>query len=139
MLSVPLATRFSPGALIVSGLLASLAGVAALSVFGQSMLALWAGTLAVGVGFAPIFAALLALAAQRMPITGAATGWFLVGAACGSMLIPPLIGQFVESAGAWVIMAAIGAVLALMLGLIFVPLKLLPSAPALSVRVEEIP
>ncbi len=127
MFSVPLATRFSPGALIVSGLLMALTGVASISVFGQSTAALWAGTLGVGIGLAPVFAALLALAAKRMPITGAATGWFLVGAACGTMIVPWLIGQFVETAGAWVIMAAIGAALALMLLFVFIPWKFLPS------------
>jgi fucose permease len=42
---------------------------------------------------ASIFPTLIMLAGERMVITGTITGWFLVGAGVGSMLLPWLIGQ----------------------------------------------
>jgi fucose permease len=42
---------------------------------------------------ASIFPTILMLAGERMRISGAITGWFLVGSGAGSMLLPWLIGQ----------------------------------------------
>ena len=54
---------------------------------------LWLGTIGIGLSMASIFPTLIMLAGERMQITGTITGWFLVGAGAGSMLLPWLIGQ----------------------------------------------
>jgi FHS family Na+ dependent glucose MFS transporter 1 len=67
--------------------------IAVIIVWRQSSTALWAGTLGLGLSMASIFPTLIMLAGERMVITGTITGWFLVGAGAGSMLLPWLIGQ----------------------------------------------
>jgi len=48
---------------------------------------------------APIFPTTLSLTGRRMRLTGHVTGWFIVGASAGSMLIPLLIGQAFSAIG----------------------------------------
>ena len=54
---------------------------------------------------ASIFPTTLSLAQGRMPISGAVTGWFFVGASAGGMTLPWLIGQLFETIGPRVTMA----------------------------------
>ena len=48
---------------------------------------------------ASIFPTILILAGKRLRVTGTITGWFLVGAGIGGMLLPWLIGQAFTSIG----------------------------------------
>jgi fucose permease len=59
----------------------------------DSSLALWVGSIGLGLSMASIFPTFLMLAGERMQVTGTITGWFLVGSGAGSMLLPWLIGQ----------------------------------------------
>lgn len=59
----------------------------------DSVLALWVGTIGLGLCMASIFATVLMLAGERIRVTGTITGLFLVGSALGSATIPALIGQ----------------------------------------------
>jgi FHS family Na+ dependent glucose MFS transporter 1 len=59
----------------------------------DSNIALWIGTIGLGLSMASIFPTFILLAGERMQITGTITGWFLVGSGAGSMLLPWLIGQ----------------------------------------------
>ncbi|MGZ9165228.1 MAG: hypothetical protein ACXW4U_08640, partial [Anaerolineales bacterium] len=52
-----------------------------------------------GLSMASIFPTFLMLAGERMQVTGAMTGWFLVGSGGGSMLLPWLIGQIFVRTG----------------------------------------
>jgi fucose permease len=65
----------------------------------ESSLALWVGTFGLGLSMASIFPSIMMLAGERMQITGAITGWFLVGSGAGSMLIPWLLGQIFTYTG----------------------------------------
>ena len=65
----------------------------------DSSLALWVGTIGLGISMASIFPTFIMLAGERMQITGAITGWFLVGSGAGSMLLPWLIGQIFAGTG----------------------------------------
>lgn len=65
----------------------------------NSTLALWLGTIGLGLFMASIFPTLLVLAGERMRITGAITGWFLIGSGAGSMFLPWLIGQIFVRTG----------------------------------------
>jgi fucose permease len=49
----------------------------------------------------------MSLAEHRIPITGQVTGWFLVSASIGGMLLPWLIGQLFEPFGPQMTMVAI--------------------------------
>jgi fucose permease len=48
-----------------------------------------------------------------MTVTGRITGWFLVASSAGGVLLPWLIGQYLESVGTRVVMIAITTDLAL--------------------------
>lgn len=61
--------------------------------FNESVTFLWIGTILFGISQASIFPTFLTLAEERMHVTGTITGWFLVGAGLGSMILPWLIGQ----------------------------------------------
>jgi FHS family Na+ dependent glucose MFS transporter 1 len=100
LFGVPLSARFSPAAILLVDLIGSMASVVGIAVFSQSSTALWLGTLGTGGFMASIFPTTLALAGRRMTITGEITGLFLVGAGCGGMFFPWLIGQLFEPIGA---------------------------------------
>jgi FHS family Na+ dependent glucose MFS transporter 1 len=65
----------------------------------DSTLALWIGTIGLGVSMASIFPTIFMLAGEKMLITGGIAGWFLVGSGAGSMLMPWLIGQIFALTG----------------------------------------
>jgi FHS family Na+ dependent glucose MFS transporter 1 len=67
--------------------------IAVIILWKDSNIALWVGTIGLGISMASIFPTLIMLAGERMQITGTITGWFLVGSGAGSMILPWLIGQ----------------------------------------------
>ena len=99
LLSVPLATRFPPRSVLLADFIGCLASLAILLLGSNSLVATFLGTCGLGLSMASIFPAALSLAQGRMRITGRVTGWFLVGASAGGMVLPWLIGQLFESAG----------------------------------------
>ncbi|MGC1378011.1 MAG: MFS transporter [Anaerolineales bacterium] len=70
-----------------------LGSTAVILLWRESALALWIGSIGLGLCMASIFPTILMLAGERMRVTGAITGWFLVGSGTGNMLLPWLIGQ----------------------------------------------
>lgn len=109
--SIPLATRLRPRMIILIDLVLGLAGIAVIFLFPSSEIALWAGTIFFGLGVASAFPTMLTFAGRHMTITGAATGWFFVGASIGSMSLPWLIGQLFESVSPASVLWVIGAAL----------------------------
>jgi fucose permease len=74
-------------------------GAMIITLWKDSVLALWVGTFGLGLSMASIFPTFMMLARERMQITGAITGWFLVGSGAGSMFLPWLIGQIFAATG----------------------------------------
>jgi FHS family Na+ dependent glucose MFS transporter 1 len=107
LLAVPVAIRFRPQAILLVDLLGCLASVALILLWPGSAAATWLGALGLGFSMASIFPTAISLAERRVPITGQVTGWFLVGASIGAMLLPWLIGQLFESVGPQITMLAI--------------------------------
>lgn len=70
-----------------------------LMIWKDSTLALWLGTIGLGLSMASIFPTFIIIAGEWMQITGKITGWFLVGSGAGSMLLPWLIGQIFVRTG----------------------------------------
>ena len=60
---------------------------------------IWVATIISGLAVAPMFATVLSLAGERMPITGRATGWFFIGSSAGGMAVPWVVGQLFEPVG----------------------------------------
>jgi fucose permease len=67
---------------------------------------------------APIFPMTLSLAGRRMRLTGHVTGWFIVGASAGSMLIPLLIGQAFSAIGPRFVIVVTTSTLAIAFGVL---------------------
>jgi MFS transporter, FHS family, Na+ dependent glucose transporter 1 len=65
----------------------------------DSAAVLWAGSILLGLATASIFPTLLILAGERLKVTGAITGLFLLGSGVGSMLLPWVIGNAFTSVG----------------------------------------
>jgi FHS family Na+ dependent glucose MFS transporter 1 len=115
LIGIPLATRLRPETIVVLGFVGGVAGSALPLVEPASQRVLWLAAILGGLALAPLFATILAVARQRMPISGRATGWFFVGSSAGGMAIPWLIGQLIEAWGpTWVfVVVFVDAVLGL--------------------------
>jgi MFS transporter, FHS family, Na+ dependent glucose transporter 1 len=99
LLSIPLAVRCPPRSLLLADCLGCLASLAVMLLAPHSVAAAFLGTCGAGLCMASIFPSVLALAQERVRITGQVTGWFFVGASAGGMALPWLIGQLFESVG----------------------------------------
>ncbi len=111
LISIPLATRFRPRVLMITNFMGCFLSAAIIILIPESEVALWGGTLLMGISMASIFPVTITLAERRMPITGQTTSWFFVGVGLGSMLMPWLIGQLFEPVGPQVTMYVILAAL----------------------------
>ena len=111
LLSIPLATRLTPRVIIAGDLSGALISVFILLLWPQSQLAMWVGTLGLGLSIASIFPTMLSLAERNMTVTGQITAWFFAGASTGGMIGPWLMGQLFESIGphvvVWMVLAGV--------------------------------
>jgi FHS family Na+ dependent glucose MFS transporter 1 len=107
LLAIPLATRFRPRSILFADLTGCLLSVGILLAGSGSVTATWLGAMGLGLSMASIFPTAMSLAEHRIPITGQVTGWFLVSASIGGMLLPWLIGQLFEPIGPQLTMLAI--------------------------------
>jgi fucose permease len=99
MLTIPVVARMSPEFVLRSSLVGCLISLALILASPSSLTAVFAGTFCLGVSMAPIFPTTLSFAGRRLTLTGNVTGWFIVGASAGAMLIPLLIGQAFSAIG----------------------------------------
>jgi fucose permease len=123
LIAIPLALRLRPGTILLGGLVGCLVSLGIILQWPSSSVAIWLGTLGMGLSIAPMFPTSINLAKRRMAITGQVTSWFLVGASLGSMTLPWLIGQLFESVGPQTMMVVILIDVLLALG-IFIVIKL---------------
>ena len=93
LLGVWISTRARAATILLVDLIGCLASLGLILLWGDSGLALWVGTIGVGLFMASVFPTMLLLAGERMHVTGAITGWFLVGGGTGGMILPWVIGQ----------------------------------------------
>lgn len=100
MISIPLAVRLKPGTVLIGDLVGCLVSILLIAIWPESVLAIWLGTIGLGLFMASFFPTTVTLAGQRMQITGQVSGWFFVGAGAGGMFLPWLIGQLFEVVGA---------------------------------------
>lgn len=113
LLGIWVSTRLRPLTILSIDLAGCLLSLALILIFQSSSTVLWMGTILFGLSQASIFPTFLTLAEERMHITGAIAGLFLVGAGAGGMILPWLIGQaFVRvGAGAMIGMIFVGVIL----------------------------
>lgn len=107
LLAIPIAARLRPRTILIGDLLGCLISVGVVILWPQSLLALWIGTIGLGLAMASIFPTTITFAARRMPVSGRVTSCFLVGASLGAMSVPWLIGQLFESIGPQITMTIV--------------------------------
>jgi fucose permease len=92
----------------------------------------WIATIVFALGLAPQFASMIAFASEHLPLTGAATSWFLAASAIGGFTVPWLIGQLLSASGSGALPAVmlVGAVATL--AWVVVLDRVLPPAPVRS-------
>lgn len=86
-------TRLKPMTILTLDFAGCLLSLGLILLFQGSASMLWLGTILLGISQASIFPTFLTLAEERMHITGAIAGLFLVGAGAGGMVLPWMIGQ----------------------------------------------
>ena len=99
LLGIPISTRIRPRLILIADLMGCFLSLGILLLWRDSATALWIGSILLGVCMASIFPTMLTLAEERMHVTGAITGWFLVGSGLGGMILPWGIGQLFERVG----------------------------------------
>ena len=100
LLGVWVSTRARAATILIVDLLGCLASLGLILLWPGSTLVLWAGAIGLGLFMASVFPTTLMLAGERMRVTGAMTGWFLVGGGAGGMILPWVIGQAFVGIGA---------------------------------------
>lgn len=93
LLGVWISNRLTPIKILTLDLLGALVSVSLIVVWPHSQLLTWLGTVGIGLFIASVFPTLLVLVGERITVTGAITGWMLVGGGLGGMFFPWLIGQ----------------------------------------------
>ncbi len=91
-LAIVIATRLQAKTALALDLVGGLLSLAILLLV-PGPVGLWVATLGLGLSIASIFPMTLALAGQRLDLTGRVTSMLFVGASVGSMLMPWLIGR----------------------------------------------
>ncbi len=106
-LGIPVARRFSPAAMLSTGILMAALSLTVMWAFPSSATILWVTTFSFGLGVSTLFPTLLTLASQSMPLSGKLTSLFFASASVGGMLFPWLMGQLIDARGARVVTPAI--------------------------------
>lgn len=99
LLGIWVSTRAKSQTILIMDLIGCAISTVIIMLWKDSNLALWIGTIGLGISMASVFPTIIMLAGERMQITGAITGWFLVGSGAGSMLLSWLIGQIFARTG----------------------------------------
>ena len=99
LLGIWISTRLRSITILFMDIIGCAISIIVIMLWKDSNLALWVGTIGLGLSMASIFPTFIMLAGERMQITGTITGWFLVGSGAGSMLLPWLIGQIFAGTG----------------------------------------
>jgi FHS family Na+ dependent glucose MFS transporter 1 len=99
LLSIPMATRFTPQQIVLAALFTGLSILALVIVIPGSSIVLWIVALGLGFCMAPIWPMGFTLAGQSLTLTASVSGMILLGDCFGGMLLPWLVGQVIEVTG----------------------------------------
>jgi FHS family Na+ dependent glucose MFS transporter 1 len=99
LIGIGISSRFHPRFILLADMIGCLFAFTIIFLWPSSLLALWIGTIMMGLSIASVFATGLAFADQHVSLSGVMTGWILVGGGVGGMVIPWLIGQLFERVG----------------------------------------
>jgi FHS family Na+ dependent glucose MFS transporter 1 len=125
LISIPLAKKLSPAALLVGNFVLSVVFMGVILIWPLSSTMIWIGAAGLGLALSSVFPTLLSLAETRMQMTGGVTGLFFLGGSLGGTLIPSLLGQIFEYIGGYEVMLTLFGASAV--GLIFLVAVILAS------------
>ncbi|MFN7947350.1 MAG: MFS transporter [Blastocatellia bacterium] len=97
--AIPISLRLRPRHILAIDLCGCLASVMVMLLWPQSRVALWVGVFGVGLSMASVFPTMISFAQNRMPLSGKLTGIFFAGSSAGAMVLPWVVGQFIEPVG----------------------------------------
>ena len=120
LLGIWVSLRARPLTILAIDFAGCLLSLVVILLFRESSAMLWTGTILFGIAQASIFPTFLTLSEERMHVTGTITGWFLVGAGLGGMILPWLIGQAFVRVGAGAMMGMIFANVVLNILMLFI-------------------
>jgi FHS family Na+ dependent glucose MFS transporter 1 len=107
--AIPISIRLRPAIILSGDFAGSLLSLLLIWVFPGSKAAVWAGALGLGFFMASIFPTLLAFSERHLMMSGLVSRWFFVGTGLGGMVIPWLLGIFIEKNGPESIIPALWA------------------------------
>ena len=99
LLSIPLATRFTPPQIVLAALGTCLSVLAMVIIIPDSSVVLWMAALGLGFGMAPLWPTGFTLAGQSLMLTASVSGMILLGDSFGGVVLPWLVGQVMEVTG----------------------------------------
>ena len=99
LLSIPLATRFTPPQIVLAALGTCLSILTMVIIIPDSSVILWMAALGLGFGMAPLWPTGFTLAGQSLTLTASVSGMILLGDSFGGVVLPWLVGQVMEVTG----------------------------------------
>jgi FHS family Na+ dependent glucose MFS transporter 1 len=99
LISIPLAARLKPRKILLVDLSGAILGLGLIYLFPERTVFLWLGTIVLGFSVASLFPTMLTFADGLLSMTGRVTSIFFISGSMGSILLPWLIGRFVEDIG----------------------------------------
>lgn len=99
LISIPLAAKIKSITLLLGDLIGAFLGLGLVLIFPTSSAALWCGTIILGISLASIFPTALTFAESIMPMTSKTTSIFFISGSVGTMVVPWVIGRYVEEVG----------------------------------------
>jgi FHS family Na+ dependent glucose MFS transporter 1 len=103
----------TPKGVLLLDLIGAVLSIGVPALWPQSSIAVWAGTIGVGLFMASMFPTMVSFAERRLTVTGRVTSWYFVGGSLGGMTLPWVIGQLFESFGPRIMIYGIGLTLML--------------------------
>ena len=120
IVTIPLSARLRPLSIVTGSIAGCLASIFLMLLIPRSFAVVVLGTAALGFSMGSVFPTTLSFVGRRMRMTGQVTGWFVLAASAGAMIVPLIVGQFFQSIGprvlifvSTIILLAAAAVLAL--------------------------
>ena len=99
LISIPLASRFTPQQLISAALSGCLAVLLAALIVPANSTLVWIVALTLGFCMAPVYASGFTLAGRSLRLTARVSGIILLGDSFGGMVLPWLVGQVLDATG----------------------------------------
>ena len=111
IVTIPLSARLKPLSIVTASIAGCVASIVLVMLIPRSFAVVVLGTGALGFFMGSVFPTTLSFAGRRMRMTGQVTGWFVLTASAGAMIVPLIIGQFFKSVGPRVLVFVITLIL----------------------------